>query len=130
MFTLPWAFGFVLDSYFTIYNRYVTYFLPSSSFIWTLVFSKRSYKPKQTCCFQLQACLSMYDLLVDTRHLRVNTFQYPKANAGRHWILGKISIKRKDVFRALSNIYSRNIYSVFYDTLIFFKKHTPETTLR
>ena len=33
----------------------------------SLVFTKRSYIPKQTCSFQLQVCLSMYDLLVNTR---------------------------------------------------------------
>ena len=33
-----------------------------------LVSNKRSHVLKQTCSFQLQACLSMCDLLVDTRH--------------------------------------------------------------
>ena len=33
-----------------------------------LVPSKRSCILKQTCSFQLQVCLSMHDLLVDTRH--------------------------------------------------------------
>ena len=32
----------------------------------TLVFNKRIYILKQTCSFQPQVCLSMYDLLVDT----------------------------------------------------------------
>ena len=33
-----------------------------------MVSTKRSHVLKQTCSFQLQACLSMCDLLVDTRH--------------------------------------------------------------
>ena len=33
--------------------------------------TKRSHILKQACSFQLQACLSMCDLLVDTRHQRV-----------------------------------------------------------
>ena len=36
------------------------------------VSTKRSYILKQTCSFQLQVCLSMYDLFVDTRRWRVN----------------------------------------------------------
>ena len=32
---------------------------------------KRSYIFKQICNFQLQVCLSMYDLLVDTNHLAI-----------------------------------------------------------
>ena len=36
-----------------------------------LVSTKRSHILKQTCRFQLQVCLSMCDLLVDTRHERV-----------------------------------------------------------
>ena len=44
-------------------------------FAWTLkylVSTKRSYILKQTCSFELQICLSMYDILVDIRYLRVN----------------------------------------------------------
>ena len=32
-----------------------------------------AYIVKQTCCFQLHVCLSMYDLLVDTRCQRVKS---------------------------------------------------------
>ena len=38
-----------------------------------LVFTRRSYIIKQTCSFQLQICLSMHDLLVDTRRNSVKT---------------------------------------------------------
>ena len=38
-----------------------------------LVFTRRSYTIKQTCSFQLQICLSMHDLLVDTRRNSVKT---------------------------------------------------------
>ena len=34
--------------------------------------TNRPYILKQTCGFQLQVCLSMYDLLVDTKRYRVN----------------------------------------------------------
>ena len=33
--------------------------------------TKRSYILKQTCCFQLQICLSMYKLLLDTIKLLI-----------------------------------------------------------
>ena len=34
--------------------------------------TKRSQILKQTCSFQIHVCLSMSELLVDIRHLRVN----------------------------------------------------------
>ena len=37
-----------------------------------LLSTKRSYILKKTCSFELQICLSMYDILVDIRYLRVN----------------------------------------------------------
>ena len=36
-----------------------------SSFQYSVASTKRSYKLKQTCSFQLQVSLSTYDLLVD-----------------------------------------------------------------
>ena len=37
-----------------------------------LLFVKRSCRLKQTSCWKLQFCLSMYDLSVDTRRQRIN----------------------------------------------------------
>ena len=37
-----------------------------------LVVMKRSHILKQNCNFRLQVCLDMYELLVNTRRLRVN----------------------------------------------------------
>ena len=39
-----------------------------------LVSTKRSYIFKQTCSWKLKVCLTMCDLLVDTRHQRINYF--------------------------------------------------------
>ena len=36
--------------------------------------TKRSYILKQTYSLKMQVCLSMYDLLVDTRRYKVNDF--------------------------------------------------------
>ena len=55
--------------------RVARFYCNNFYFAWTLKYlesTKRSYILKQTCSFELQISLSMYDILVDIRYLRVN----------------------------------------------------------
>ena len=46
--------------------------------LYCLVSTERPHLFKQTCSFQLQVCLSMCDLSVDTRHQRVKNKYFAK----------------------------------------------------
>ena len=52
----------------------VEYIRSTSIYSSCLVSTKRSLKPKQTCNWVLQVCLSMSDLLLNTKHQRVKWY--------------------------------------------------------
>ena len=72
-----------------------------------LASTKKSYILKHTCSFQLQVCLSIYDLLVDTRHLRVNNKETGAISENCSMLTINCSMLTSDVvvIKSPSNIY-------------------------
>ena len=84
-----------------------------------LVSTKRPYILKQTCSWKVQVCLSMYDLLVDTRRQRV-TMNLSKHGTKSHLIKISRGLNNYPATHKLSVIWSfQCLIKTIYLVLIF-----------